>query len=657
MFPVATYSTRARNTAGWWPVEPGGIRAATGSALGHVVRRPHRGEPMTTATASRTSNAWHGFASGDLAATPSTSATSSGTTTRRTTAVPEFLVRPDRAHHRGLERRLTGSASRRSGHAASTTSTPHTPSHHHRRTRPGYIDRDHELIVGLQTDAPLQAGDHAQRRAADGRGRPAGVRLRARPGRHGDLHASTARPTTTACSTPTPPQIRAARRPRIITGLPDAYGRGRIIGDYRRVALYGVDRLIEAEARRAGARSTSASRTEDVIRDREELAEQIRALGELRRDGRRVRLRRLRPGRAPRREAVQWLYFAYLAATKEQNGAAMSLGRTVDVPRRLPAARPRRRAARPSSGAQELVDDFVIKLRIVRFLRTPEYDAAVLRRPDLGHRVDRRHRRATAARWSPARQLPLPADALQPRPGAGAEPDRAVVAARCPTAFKRFCAQVSIDTSADPVRERRPAAARVRRRHRDRLLRVGDAGRQGHAVLRRPGQPRQGAAVRDQRRPRRDHRRAGRARRPRRSPATSSTTTTVLAAFDRTLDWLAETYVDALNVIHYMHDKYAYERLEMALHDYPVHRFLACGIAGLSVAADSLSAIKHAQVKVAPRRDRAGRRLRGRRRLPDLRQQRRPGRRDRRRPGRARSWTRCAGSPTYRGRRATPSRC
>ena len=238
---------------------------------------------------------------------------------------------------------------------------------------------------------------------------------------------------------------------------------------------------------------------------------------------------------------------------------------------------------------------------------------------------------------------------------AGAQPDGVLVAG-CPTGFKDFAAKVSIDTSAIQYENDELMRPRVRRRHGDRLLRVGDAGGQADAVLRRPGQPGQDAAVRHQRRPRRGHRQAGRPRPASRVTATSSTTTRSSPRSTRMMDWLAETYVNALNVIHYMHDKYAYERLEMALHDYPVERTLACGIAGLSVAADSPVG-DQVRDRVRPIRDDTGLvvdyEIDGE--LPDVRQQRRPGRRDRRRCWSNSSWRRCATTQTYRNAEHTQS--
>ena len=535
-----------------------------------------------------------------------------------------FLTGPT---HRTERSGARCSAVREERLAASTTST-RDPRHHRARPR---LHRPRSRADRRTADQRAAApGHHARRRPADGGDRAQGVRVRARPGRARDLLDRTARRTTTGSSTRTRPTCSPPARSHIITGLPDAYGRGRIIGDYRRVALYGVDRLIaERRARKAALdampvrrgrhpRPGGTGRADPRARRAED-------------DGRR-RTATTSPARpTPRREAIQWLYFAYLAATKEQNGAAMSLGRTstfVDVY----LQRDLDEGTLTETGAQELIDDFVIKLRIIRFLRTPEYDELFSGDPTWvteslgGIGADGR---PLVTRTS-FRYLQTLYN-LGPAP----EPNLTVLwSPALPEGFKRFCAQVSLDTSAIQYENDdliRPAysddtaiaccvsAMRVgkdmqffgaRANLAKALLYAINGGRDeisGDQVA--PPTPPVDGDVLDY--------------------------DEVLAAFDRTLDWLAETYVDALNVIHYMHDKYAYERLEMALHDYPVHRFLATGIAGLSVAVDSLSAIKYAQVKVLRDDDRTGRRLRRRRRLPGLRQQRRPRRRDRRRPGRA----------------------
>ncbi|MEV6349721.1 formate C-acetyltransferase [Actinoplanes sp. NPDC051851] len=454
---------------------------------------------------------------------------------------------------------------------------------------PGYIDEGDELIVGLQTSAPL-------RRAI----MPAGGLRMVQQGlaAYGYCLDSTVRTIYSqyrkthndGVFDAYPADVKAARRSHIITGLPDAYGRGRIIGDYRRVALYGVDRLLSERKERKASLDASLS-SEDVIRDREELAEQIRALEDLRYMASRYGYDISGPATTGR-EAIQWLYFAYLGATKEQNGAAMSLGRTssfVDVY----LQRDIDEGTLTEEQAQELIDDFVIKLRIIRFLRTPEYDQLFSGDPTWvteslgGIGCDGR----PLVTRSSFRYLQTLYN-LGPAP----EPNLTVLwSPALPDGFKRFCAQVSIDTSAIQYENDdliRPAysddtaiaccvsAMRVgkdmqffgaRANLAKALLYAINGGRDemsGEQIFDAP-------------------------------PITDDVLSfpDVMEKYDKTLDWLASTYVSALNVIHYMHDKYAYERLEMALHDHPVHRFLATGIAGLSVAADSLAAIKYAQVK------------------------------------------------------------
>ncbi|GAA1825867.1 formate C-acetyltransferase [Luedemannella flava] len=456
---------------------------------------------------------------------------------------------------------------------------------------PGYIDKDAEIIVGLQTDAPLKRaimpngglrmvenGLEAYGYKVDPLVKEIFTHYR-RTHNEGVFDAYTS-------------QMRAARKSHVITGLPDAYGRGRIIGDYRRVALYGVDRLI-ADKREDRLGLDKLPSTDDVIRDREELAEQLRALSELAEMARSYGYDISGPARTAR-EAVQWVYFGYLAAVKEQNGAAMSLGRTSTF---LDAYLERDLAAGviTESEAQELIDDFVIKLRIVRFLRTPEYDALFSGDPtwvteviggvgtDGRPLVTRTSFRFLQTLYN-----------LGPAP----EPNLTVLwSPQLPQGFKDFCAQVSLDTSAIQYES-------------DDLLRasLGDDTAIACCVSgMRVGRDMQffGARVnlakallyainggRDEM--------SGEQVAPAMPPVAGDVLSydAVMAALDTTLDWLAALYVDTLNVIHYMHDKYAYERLEMALHDYPVRRFMACGIAGLSVAVDSLSAIKHSTVRV-----------------------------------------------------------
>ncbi|MFC4470158.1 formate C-acetyltransferase [Streptomyces xiangluensis] len=476
---------------------------------------------------------------------------------------------------------------RRRGILDVDTGLPSTITSH----RPGFIDRDRELIVGLQTDAPLRRAimPNGGLRMVENGLKAYGYKADPFVKRVFSTYRKTHNDGVFDAYTP---EMRAARKAGIITGLPDAYGRGRIIGDYRRVALYGTARL--AGTKRAELAGLDAQpSTPDVIRDREELAEQVRALGELTQMAASYGCDVSRPA-ATAHEAVQWLYLGFLAAVKEQNGAAMSLGRTstfLDVY----LQRDLEKGTLDETRAQELIDDFVIKLRIVRFLRTPEYDALFSGDPtwvtesiggigtDGRPLVTRTSFRFLQTLYN-----------LGPAP----EPNLTVLwSPMLPSGFKEFCAQVSIDTSAiqyesdDLMRPRTGddtaiaccvSAMAVGKQMQFFGARVNLAKALLYAI--NGGRDEMtGEQI---------------------APAMPALTGEYLdyeelsAAYDRMLGWLAATYVNALNVIHYMHDKYAYERIEMALHDHPVHRFMACGIAGLSVAADSLSAVKHARVKV-----------------------------------------------------------
>lgn len=467
------------------------------------------------------------------------------------------------------------------------TATPSTITSH----APGYIDQDRELIVGLQTDAPLKRAimPNGGLRMVENGLKAYGYEPDPFVTRVFGTYRKTHNDGVFDAYTP---EMRAARKAGIITGLPDAYGRGRIIGDYRRVALYGTHRLIEAKRAERALLDACASSTE-VIRDREELAEQMKALDEMTRMAASYGCDVSRPA-ATAQEAVQWLYLGYLAAVKEQNGAAMSLGRTstfLDVYLQRDLAG----GTIDETRAQELIDDFVIKLRIVRFLRTPEYDALFSGDPTWvtesigGMGADGR----TLVTRTSFRFLQTLYN-LGPAP----EPNLTVLwSPRLPDGFKEFCAQVSIDTSAvqyesddlmcprtgdDTAIACCVSAMAVGRQMQFFGARVNLAKALLYAVN----------GGRDEM--------TGEQVAPAAPPLTGEYLDyeELAAAYDHVLDWLARTYVNALNVIHYMHDKYAYERLEMALHDYPVHRFMACGIAGLSVAADSLSAVKYARVKV-----------------------------------------------------------
>jgi formate C-acetyltransferase len=462
---------------------------------------------------------------------------------------------------------------------------------------PGYIDRENEVIVGLQTDAPLK-------RAIMPNG---GVRMVL-----SSLEAYGYEPDPAVFEAFTKyrkthnegvfdaytPEIRACRSSHILTGLPDAYGRGRIIGDYRRVALYGVTRLIEHKEQEKAALDAAMS-TEDVIRDREELSEQIRALKELLAMAKSYGFDISGPARTAR-EAVQWLYFGYLAAVKEQNGAAMSLGRTstfLDIyfERELAEGK------LTEEQAQEIIDDFVIKLRIVRFLRTPEYDDLFAGDPtwvteSIGGMGDDGRSLVTKTSFRMLQTLYN----LGPAP----EPNLTIwYSPRLPDGFRQFAAKVAIDTSSLQFES-------------DEIMRRtwGDDGAVACCVS--PmlvGKQMQFFGARanlakcllygiNGGRDEVSGEQVGPASKPVEGEYLDFDD--VVSRFDAMMGWLAGVYSNAMNVIHYMHDKYAYERIEMALHDYAPIRTMAFGMAGLSVVADSLSAIKNAKVKVV--RDKTG---------------------------------------------------
>jgi formate C-acetyltransferase len=456
---------------------------------------------------------------------------------------------------------------------------------------PGYIDKDNEVIVGLQTDAPLKraimpnGGLRMVVGALKTYGYDPDPHVVEAFSKYRKTHNDGVFDAYTA-------DIRKCRSSHVLTGLPDAYGRGRIIGDYRRVALYGVDRLVARKQEEKMALDVLPS-LDPVIRDREELAEQIRALKELAKMAASYGFDISKPARTAK-EAVQWLYFGFLAAVKEQNGAAMSLGRVstfLDVyfERDLAAG------ALTEEQAQEIVDDFVIKLRIVRFLRTPEYDELFAGDPtwiteSIGGMGDDGRTLVTKTSFRILQTLYN----LGPAP----EPNLTVwYNLRMPDGFRRFAAKVSIDTSSlqfesDEVMRRAwgddaAIACCVSPMLMGKQMQFfGARANLAKCLLYAINGGRDEAS--------------GEQIAPPSEPVTGDTLDydDVVARFEKTMEWLAGVYVNALNVIHYMHDKYAYERIEMALHDYAPVRTLACGIAGLSVVADSLSAIKYAKVKV-----------------------------------------------------------
>jgi formate C-acetyltransferase len=456
---------------------------------------------------------------------------------------------------------------------------------------PGYIDRDNEVIVGLQTDAPLKraimpnGGFRMVLSALKTYGHEPDPHVVEAFTKYRKTHNEAVFDAYTA-------DARRCRSSHILTGLPDAYGRGRIIGDYRRVALYGVARLIERKEEEKLSLD-SAESSEEIIRDREELSEQIRALKELQQMAANYGCDISTPAHTAR-EAVQWLYFGYLAAVKEQNGAAMSLGRTstfLDVY----FQRDLQSGALTEQQAQEIVDDFVIKLRIVRFLRTPEYDELFAGDPtwvteSIGGIGDDGRPLVTKTSFRFLQTLYN----LGPAP----EPNLTIwYSPRLPDGFRSFAAKVAIDTSSIQFES-------------DEIMRSawGDdgaiaccvspmlVGRQMQFFGARANLAKCLLYAINGGRDELTGKQVGPASAPVQGEYLNFDD--VLARFEKMMGWLAGVYVSAMNTIHYMHDKYAYERIEMALHDYAPLRTMAFGVAGLSVVTDSLSAIRYAKVKV-----------------------------------------------------------
>lgn len=462
--------------------------------------------------------------------------------------------------------------------------------------KPGYINQELEVIVGVQTDEPLK-------RAIMPFG---GIRLvhteletyhRELPKEIDEVFKYRKTHNDGVFDVYTD-EIKRARHCGIITGLPDAYGRGRIIGDYRRVALYGTAFLIE-EKKKAKSESVAAAMDSDLMQLREELSEQIRALGELTEMAASYGFDISKPA-SNTREAIQWLYFGYLAAVKEQNGAAMSLGR-VSTFLDVYAEQDIKNGLFTEEQIQEMVDHFVMKLRIVRFLRTPDYDELFSGDPTWvteslgGMALDGRHM-VTKMTYRFLHTLTN----LGPAP----EPNQTVLwSERLPEAFKDYCAKVSIETSSiqyendDIMRPKYGddygiaccvSAMRIGKQMQFFGARANLAKALLYAIN----------GGKDER--------YGMQVGPELAPVTSEYLEyeEVRRKFDAMCDWLANLYINTLNIIHYMHDKYSYERIEMALHDEEILRTMAGGIAGLSVVADSLSAIKNAKVK--PIRNEAG---------------------------------------------------
>ncbi len=454
---------------------------------------------------------------------------------------------------------------------------------------PGYLDKEKETIVGFQTDKPFKrslqpyGGIRMAEKACADNGYTIDPEIKEFFTTHRKTHNAGVFDAYTE-------EMRNCRSSHIITGLPDAYGRGRIIGDYRRVALYGIDRLMEdKEEQKNTTRTTMYS---DVIRDREELSEQLRALKELKKLGAIYGFDISKPAMNVK-EAIQWTYLAYLAAVKEQNGAAMSLGRTstfIDIY----AQRDLAEGTFTEEEVQEFVDHFIMKLRLVKFARTPEYNELFSGDPTWvtesigGVGIDGRHL-VTKMSYRYLHTLH--------NLGTAPEPNLTVLwSTKLPDNFKRFCAKTSIESSSIQYEN-------------DDLMRVTHGDDYAIACCvssMRVGKEMQFFGARanlakcllyainggvDEI----TKKQVG----PKYRPITSEYLNydEVMDAYKDMMQWLARVYVNALNIIHYMHDKYSYERIQMALHDKKVTRWFATGIAGLSVVADSLSAIKYAKVK------------------------------------------------------------
>ena len=455
----------------------------------------------------------------------------------------------------------------------------------------GYIDKDLEDIVGLQTDSPLKraimpfGGIRIVEKSCEAYGRKVDSETDEIFHKYRKTHNDGVFDVYT-------PDIRAARSSHLITGLPDGYGRGRIIGDYRRVALYGVDSLIDEKKQELDVLNVDEL-TEETIRQREEVSEQIKALNELKVMAGKYGFDISKPA-SNAKEAVQWLYFGYLGAIKDQNGAAMSIGRTstfLDIY----FERDLKNGVLTEEEAQEIMDHFVMKLRLVRFLRTPEYNELFSGDPVWvtesigGMGIDGR----TLVTKNSFRILHT-LENLGPAP----EPNLTVLwSTRLPEGFKKYTTNLSIKTSSIQYEN-------------DDLMRVTLGDDYGIACCVSPmriGKQMQffGARAnlaktllyainggRDEK--------SGKQITPKFAPITSEYLDydEVMEKFNQMMDYVAKIYIKALNAIHYMHDKYSYEAIEMALHDREIYRTMACGIAGLSVVADSLSAIKYAKVKV-----------------------------------------------------------
>ncbi len=460
----------------------------------------------------------------------------------------------------------------------------------------GYIDKDLEKIVGLQTDKPFKrslqpfGGIKVSQSSCEAYGYKVDDEVMTLFNKYRKTHNQGVFDVYTD-------EMKAARRAGIITGLPDAYGRGRIIGDYRRVALYGVDRLIEDKKEQKANTSIDMSNT-DVIRLREELTDQIRSLEELKILGQEYGFDISRPAENAI-EAVQWLYFGYLAATKEQNGAAMSLGRTATF-LDIYIQRDLDKGILTEKDAQEIIDHFIMKLRIIKYARTPEYNSLFSGDPTWvteslgGMGMDGR----SLVTKTTFRYLHTLTNI-----GTAPEPNMTVLwSVSLPMEFKRYCAEMSIKTSS--IQYENDDLMRVKKGDDYAIACCVSSMVVGKEMQFFGARANLAKALLYAINGGRDEK-SGKQIGPRFRPITSEYLDydELMVAYTDMLEWLAELYVNTLNIIHYMHDKYCYEKVQMALHDKDVTRFFATGMAGLSVAADSLSAVKYAKVKVIRNED------------------------------------------------------
>ncbi|CEL99900.1 unnamed protein product [Vitrella brassicaformis CCMP3155] len=460
----------------------------------------------------------------------------------------------------------------------------------------GYIDRENELIVGLQADAPLKrtCKPHGGIRMVQASLESVGSKLDPLMEEIFTKHRKTH---NQGVFDVYDDEMRACRSAHILTGLPDSYGRGRIIGDYRRVALYGIDLLIEAK--KADKKLIGPEMNEDNLRLREEISEQILAFNQLKEMGMAYGIDMSKPAQNAQ-EAIQFTYFAYLGAIKEQDGAAMSLGR-MDSFFETYISKDLEKGSITEERAQELIDDFVIKLRLVRHLRTPAFEDLFSGNPTwvtavIGGIDDKGTHQVTKTSFRILNTLYN----LGPAP----EPNMTVLWSQTlPKGFKEYCAKVSIDTSS------------IQYENDDVMRPVYGAdyaiaccvsgmtiGKQMQFFGARCNLPKLLLYTLNEGRDEISGKQVGpKFKKFKDGPLDFAE---VQAEFEKALDWLMRVYANTMNCIHYMHDKYFYERLEMALHDSNVHRFMAYGIAGISVMADSLSAIRDA--KVTPVRDERG---------------------------------------------------